>query len=173
MKRTTVILILLSLLLTPLTARPWLGGYTISFDGYSEDALASADEQIGIHLTLMPLQFGWFTPILSLGVLIPIFESSVGPLVEGSLSVPIFSTTNHHFASLFQRPSAWEPALQMSFLNTVRGAPRSTWAWSIHPFVFYFGEKRISLLAPRLLYETEESRFSWGVRLLEISHALY
>lgn len=171
-KRLTAALLILCCSLL-LAAAPWTGGYRIAFDGYSRDAVASGDEHLGIQLYLAPFDLPVANPLLSVGFLFPVFGSDPGPLLEGTAELRLFSWVDHPAAKLFRRKTAWRPTIQAGILSPLSDFSSSAISVTVHPLSFFFGEKTVSLLAPRLLWDLKTGRWDWGVRLLEISQSLF
>lgn len=171
-KRSAIMLmVLLSSL--PLAAAPWLGGYRLSFDGYSEQAALANDEHLGIHLWIAPLDVKVADPLVSVGVLLPSYGNSPGPVLEANLEIRLFDWIGHPLSPLFRRESSYRPTIAVSTLFPFSDPRDVTVVMTAHPLSFFFGEKTVSILAPRLLYEQRTERWSWAVRLVEISHALF
>lgn len=172
-KRLTAVLLILCSSLLLCAAAPWTGGYRITFDGYSREAVPADDEHLGIELWLAPFDLEVANPLLSVGLLFPVYGSEPGILLEGTLELRLFSWVDHPAGCLFRRKTAWRPTIQAGILSPLSDFSSSTITVTVHPLSFFFGEKTVSVLAPRLLWDLEKGRWDWGVRLLEISHSLF
>lgn len=170
-KRGAALLLIICSL--PLFAAPWVGGYRLTFDGYSDGAALANDEHLGVHIWLAPLDLPIGDPLLSVGVLFPSYGSSPGPIVEGGLEIRLFDWAGHPLSPLFRRQSAWRPTIGIGLLAPILDLEAAHLALTIHPLSFFFGEKTVSILAPRLLYEFGAETWAWAVRLVEISHSLF
>lgn len=177
MTHTTKALVLalaIALLSTPsLSAAPWIGGYRLSFDGYSSSAPLATDEHMGVHLWLAPFDMAVAKPLLSVGFVTPIYGSGPTALLEASLEVRLFDWVGHPLSGLFRRKSALSPTVGAAVIAPLADLGSSTLVLTVHPLSFFFGEKTVSVLAPRALYAWETGQWSWGIRLLEINHALF
>ncbi|NMA22831.1 MAG: hypothetical protein GX938_04910 [Spirochaetales bacterium] len=172
-RRILAVLLILILCMASVIAAPWIGGYRITFDGWADTAPFSADEHLGVHLYLAPFGLAIADPLISVGVAIPAHGSEPGPLLEGSLEIRLFSWNNHPTSGLFRRPTAWRPTVQVGLITPIRSFDSAELTVGFHPLNFFFGEKSVSVLAPRMLYDFDKGSLSWGIRLLEISHALF
>jgi hypothetical protein len=112
-------------------------------------------------------------PLLSFGLLVPVYGGDPGILLEGAVELRLFSWVDHPLATLFRRKTAWRPTIQAGILSPLSDFSSSSITVTVHPLSFFFGEKTVSVLAPRLLWDLETHRWDWGIRLLEISHSLF
>ena len=172
-KRLTTLALVLCCCCLLLAAAPWTGGYRIAFDGYAGEAMPSGDEHLGLQLWLAPFDLGVANPLVSVGMLLPVYGSAPGALVEGSLELHLFGWVDHPLSPLFRRRTAWRPTIQAGILAPLSNFCAASISVTVHPLSFFFGEKTVSVLAPRVLYDLDTHQWAWAVRLLEISHSLF
>lgn len=172
--KVTIAVLLLCVLILPAAAgidTPWYGGYRLSFDGYGAGALPGEKEALGLHLFVTPIALKTLEPVLSVGIIRPVRRGDF--FLESSAEIRLFTLLNHPFQGLFRRDTAWRPALQVGALTPFTDPKQSELLLTLSPFSFFFGEKTVSVLAPRFLYDPRSQRWQWGIRLLEISQSLF
>jgi hypothetical protein len=172
--KLSVVVLLFSALVIPVFGgidAPWIGGYRISFDGYGDGSLPGEKEVLGLHLFVTPIPLKTLEPVLSVGITRPVRRGDF--FVESSAEVRLFTLLNHPFRGLFRRDTAWRPALQVGALTPLADPKQSELLVTFAPFSFFFGEKTVSVLAPRFLYDPRSQTWQWGLRLLEISQSLF
>lgn len=152
---------------------PWLGGYRLSIDGFSEISPFANDEHMGFHLFFSLTDWDFLNPFFFVGLLHPIYNSEPHTLLEAGVDLRLLVIHKHPFAGLFRRESAWTPTIQVGLISPLKELDALNLAVTLHPFSFFFGEKTISILAPRYTYQWQGGTSSWAIRLLEITQSLF
>ena len=89
--------------------------------------------------------------MISAGVLLPSYGNSPGAIVEANLEIRLFDWIGHPLSPLFRRESAYRATIAVGALFPFSDPRDVTVVMTAHPLSFFFGEKTVSILAPRLL----------------------
>ncbi len=180
MKRLTTAVILVALLAPAvLTASSssvpyWKGGYRATLDGFSALSAFTDGEYGGVHLYLDPFQRKYFSPSVSVGSIFSIFPSELKDYyAEIHAALVVASLRNHLLVPLMKRPSYHAPRMQAGIVLPFTRPGEPIVSFIAEPLNFFFGEKYISILGFRLLYDPSAGETGWGVRIFDISHMFF
>ena len=170
------VLMLSSIMLASLSSAsesPWTGGYRLRFEGFSDKASLSDAEYIHLGLFTTPFHWRMFNPTLSAGFSSALSATQRSNIFEGALEFRLSSVHKHILSNVFRRNSTWTPAIGASYMIELEKKGRQSLHIYAKPFSFSFGEKTISVLGIRILFDIEDKRIGWGIQVLEISQFLF
>lgn len=145
----------------------------MSLDGFGEDAPFASDAHLGLHAYLAPFGKQAFDPVLSVGVLFPMYGNPPGVLFQAELGMPVATVADHPFTRMFRRDSAWVPSLHGGVVASLAEYDAVALTLTVQPLLFDFGEKTVGILGMHLIYDWLRSNWRWGIRLVQVSQALY
>lgn len=176
MKVTLVAVILLTLLLpsglsASSSSHPyWKGGLSVTLDGFGVHDAFNDGEYAGVHLYIDPFQRNVLSPSLSAGTIFPIFPSGMKDFYADIHAAVVLTTVRNQ---IFLRPSMLAPRIQAGALVPASGFQDALVSFLAEPLNFFFGEKYVSILGFRLLYDPVSRETTWGMRLFDVSHMFF
>lgn len=173
MRKLFFILIFLILLIPSVLSAEtsgWLGGFSISSEGFISDTIHSDAEYIGISLYVEPWNFSVLSPSLSAGVLIPAvpFEVERGYL-SGEFALELFSLQPHPFSWVIDLENSYCPTIGIRALMPFDdpGIDSINLGATVSPFRLKTGSGRYSIFSLAYLFESDLSHIGWGLRLFD------
>lgn len=151
----------------PVNAQIWHGGYRVSLDGYVVPSL-SAWEYLSIAATFDPLPWSCVRPALHAGALLPSFPwEGEKPIASLGLSLTLCTVQDHPFDRFLRSDSALTPKIDIAWHV---GSQLQNIVLLTQPWTLDFGEKQVGMLGFHAVYDLNDHKWGWGLRLFEIAH---
>jgi hypothetical protein len=170
-----IILLLLVTILSPLPGAPvWIGGYRYSLSGYDGSNSFSSAEYLEIGLFIEPFNWRVLNPRIALSTQIPLVPSGSEPVwFDLQVEIPLFTFKDNPLDALLRHESDFIPSLQIEAMFNPWASPGVFIVVAAKPFSWFFGDKTVTLLSPRMYWNPHLDYLGWGLRLFEISQFLW
>lgn len=159
-------------LLSPLVAAPWVGGYAISIDGY-HGATYEDHEYWNVDIITNIVPGNGYTPAVRLGFRFPPLGYNSRSFLTLGAETTVAVWREHPLRDFFRRSSAYAPKVGASIAFALGEMSWAATEIEIAPLRLQFGDKSVSVLALRALYDVLSEQWGWGVRIFEIQHFLW
>jgi hypothetical protein len=170
MKRRLMIIICLCVILLPMNADPWTGGFDTRISGFSVPGVSQRD-MLGIRATWMPYSSETVRPNVSAGMLTTNpFLSSGEFNLDASVSLSVLFSRKHPLRFHMARNSFWFVQVETGYFAPIEDVKGGIVYAAIAPFTLFFGDKMISAGSPMLLWNIKENSFGWGMTIVKITH---
>ena len=170
-----VILLLLVATLSPLIGSPvWTGGYRYGLAGYDGLIPFSSAEYLEVGLFLEPFDWSVLNPRFALSAQIPLVPPSQAPVwLNLQVEFPLVTIKDNLLDKVLRHESDFIPALQVEALFNLWDGTHTYIVLAAKPFSWFFGDKTVTLLSPRIYWNPLSEQLGWGLRLIEISQFLW
>ncbi len=173
MKKLLLFLVVFLFLSVSVHAGPWRGGYEIGVGGFVHEEMSESN-------TLSPR----LTMIIQSGRI-----SQTRIHIGGSFSNPRYSPIDRYLetgisyslriadTTPLQRfligEAAWDVSIEAGMLLVPLDKEKAKAHVSVSPFVLDFGEKRVSIASPSLIYDFATGTFGWGFTVMRITQFMW
>lgn len=170
-----VLFLILVTTLSPLICSPvWTGGYRYALAGYDGLLPFSSAEYLEVGLFLEPFHWNVLNPRIALSAQIPLVPLTDEPIwLDLQVELPLFTVKDNPLDRMLRHESDFIPALQVEALVNPWDSPQAFIVLAAKPFSWFFGDKTVTLLSPRMYWNPPSNQLGWGLRLFEISQFLW
>ena len=149
----------------------WLGGFSLSSEGFISDTIYGDAEYVGLSLYLEPWTFPVLTPSLAAGAMVAAapFELQQG-FLSAEFSLELFDLKKHPFRWIIDLENSYCPTAGIRLLMpfSAMQLDSSYVSVSLSPFRLKTGSGRFSILSLSYFVESDLSFAGWGLRLFDI-----
>ena len=151
----------------------WSFGYRVGFDGYAADLL-SDHEYAALSLYYEPFASQVVTQSIHAGVLLPTrMTDAHGPLLTAGLGSGLFALYDHPLNRFLRRESAIIPRIDAQIMVAMDPWEIVGASALFQPLSLFFGDLYVGVMGMHLQYDFRDNSWGWGVRIFEISHAVW
>ena len=170
-----IILLLMVTTLAPLPGAPvWSGGYRYGLAGYDGLQPFSSAEYLEVGLFMEPFDWSMLNPRIALGAQIPLVPLSQELVwLNLQLEFPLVTIKDNLLDKLLRHESDFIPSLQVEALFSPWDGLPVFVVLAAKPFSWFFGDKTVTLLSPRMYWNPLSEQLGWGLRLFEFSQFLW
>ncbi len=170
----TVFLLMVTILSPLQGAQVWTGGYRYGLAGYDGSNPFSSAEYLELGLFIEPFNWRMLNPRMALSAQIPLVPPGSEPVwLDLQVEIPLLIIKDNPLDALLRHESDFIPSLQVEAMFSPWASSEVFIVVAAKPFSWFFGDKTVTLLSPRMYWNLQSAQLGWGLRLFEISQFLW